>query len=188
MDLQVLISSKKTQSFLCIKIWFNFFLFSSSFLSSSSHILASSDMWSMKLIMSLSEIPAWIFKTFIFSSDPLFINLESILIKDVFPQPVSPIIIIGIFALILNKINIILIKLSAVKTYFPTISSNVGLSAINIISPSKSLILSTSCGFSFNFLFNFSFISLIAFSFSSFVAWFLRSNIFFNSLRKSVWL
>ena len=32
------------------------------------------------------------------------------------------------------------------------------------------------------------FISLIAFSFSSFVAWFLRSNIFFNSLRKSVWL
>ena len=49
--------------------------------------------------------------------DPLFNKLDNIFIKLVFPQPVSPIIITGIPALILNKINIILIKLSLVKQY-----------------------------------------------------------------------
>ena len=43
--------------------------------------------------------------------------------REVLPHPVSPIIIVGIFSLILSNINIIFIKLSAVKTYSPTISS-----------------------------------------------------------------
>ena len=54
---------------------------------------------------------------------PLFVNSDNFLIREVFPHPVSPIIIVGIFSLILNNIKIILMKLSAVKTYSPTISS-----------------------------------------------------------------
>ena len=72
--------------------------------------------------ISSSVIPAWIFKISILLS-PLLINSDNFLINDVFPQPVSPIMITGIFSLILNNINTILIKLSAVKTYSPTISS-----------------------------------------------------------------
>ena len=52
---------------------------------------------------------------------PLFNNFDNIFIKLVLPQPVSPIIITGIPALILNKTKIILIKLSLVKQYDPII-------------------------------------------------------------------
>ena len=92
----------------------------------------------MKSIISLSDVPAFMFKIFILESSPPFNNRESILINEVLPQPVSPIIITGILALILNNINIILIKLSAVKTYFPTISSRVLFFLISSILSSSS--------------------------------------------------
>ena len=76
----------------------------------------------MKFTISSSVIPACIFKISILLS-PLFINSDNFLIKEVLPHPVSPIIITGIFSLILSNIKIILMKLSAVKTYSPTISS-----------------------------------------------------------------
>ena len=70
----------------------------------------------MKLLISSSVVPECIFKIFILFLSPPFFNSDNFLISDVFPQPVSPIIITGIFALIRSKIKIILRKLSAVKT------------------------------------------------------------------------
>ena len=69
--------------------------------------------FSIKLIISSSSVPACTFFVFILS-EPLFINIESIFKRLVLPQPVSPISITGIDALIFNKIITVLIKLSLV--------------------------------------------------------------------------
>ena len=103
-ELQVFISSKNTQTVSFILLFFSnkFFSFRNS-------------------IISLSSIPAWIFNICIVTS----FKLAIILIKEVFPHPVSPIIITGILVLSLKDIKINLIKLSAVKTYDSTIFSKV---------------------------------------------------------------
>ena len=62
-------------------------------------------------MISLSVIPACILKISISFSK----NSDNFLISEVFPHPVSPIIITGTFALIRNIINIIFEKLSAVN-------------------------------------------------------------------------
>ena len=73
---------------------------------------------SKNFIISLSSIPECIFNIFKFSFKfPLNTIFAKILIRLVFPQPVSPINIVGISQLILSKINIILMKLSGVKAY-----------------------------------------------------------------------
>ena len=100
-ELQVLISSKKTQ-----------IVFVSGFKLSSNKLCSS-----INLIISLSSIPAWIFNVYIIIS----FNSAIILINEVLPHPVSPIIITGIFVLSLNEIKISLIKLSAVNIYDSTI-------------------------------------------------------------------
>ena len=132
-QLQVLISSKKTHNFF-LKYFCPFSLYNLNFLSSfSSNFFAfviilstffpSNSFSSNKnLTISSSVIPAWILRISILLS-PLLINSDNFLISDVLPQPVSPIIITGIFSLIRSSIKTILIKLSAVKTYSPTISS-----------------------------------------------------------------
>ena len=129
-QLQVLISSKKIHNFFSKYFWSNFcfsiLINCSEWYNSSASfkilLLVSFLFCSRKSTISLSVIPAWIFSIFILLF-PLFISSDNFLISDVLPHPVSPIIIVGIFSLILNNINIILIKLSAVKTYSPTISS-----------------------------------------------------------------
>ena len=133
MQLQVLISSKNTHNFFlkyfCFFSSYNFLVASSFFSSFSafsiilSYFTPSISLFSNKnLTISSSVIPAWIFIISIMLS-PLLSNSDNFLISEVLPHPVSPIIITGIFSLILNNIKIILIKLSAVKTYSPTISS-----------------------------------------------------------------
>ena len=84
--------------------------------SSFSSFLSANKLFSLThSIISLSDIPACIL--YINKSDSLSLKLSSlkyfclfnseiILINEVFPHPVSPIIIIGIPARILNKINI----------------------------------------------------------------------------------
>ena len=83
-DKQVLISSKKTQSSLFL--YFSFF--DSKFISFILSIICS------------SVIPGLILKVCT-NSSPLFKIWLNFFIKEVFPQPVSPIIITGTFALIL---------------------------------------------------------------------------------------
>ena len=114
-DLQVFNSSKKTNNFFSSNfnpyLYFSFLSFSFPFKSFAKGITFSS----MNSIISLFEWPAWILSmTNNFS--PLFFNSLNFLIKYVFPHPVSPIIIIGIFALILINIKHILRKLSLVNT------------------------------------------------------------------------
>ena len=75
-----------------------------------------------KSTISWSVIPACIFNISILLS-PLLINSDNFLIREVLPHPVSPIIMTGIFSLIRSNIKTILMKLSAVNTYSPTISS-----------------------------------------------------------------
>ena len=120
--MQVFISSKNTHNF--FSWWISPIIFSFFFIfSESANSLAlGNTLFSIKSIISLLSVPAWIFKINIFSS-PKFINCDNFLIKAVLPHPVSPIIIIGTPSLILNNMKIILIKLSEVKTYFPLIFS-----------------------------------------------------------------
>ena len=131
----MLISSKNIHIFLdfiscsiilycsSLGIFFSYCLLSSSFILSYSVFFSwikalsssfiSSFIFSIKSIISLSFVPEWIFIIFIeFLFLFLFIKLYAILIKAVFPQPVSPIIITGTFDLSRIKINITLIKLS----------------------------------------------------------------------------
>ena len=78
------------------------------FLSNSCNLFALGiTFFSRNLIISLSLVPAWIFKIFIFFLSPLLSISDNFLISDVLPQPVSPIIITGILDLILNNINAI---------------------------------------------------------------------------------
>ena len=72
----------------------------------------------IKDTISLSVIPAFIVIEINLNPD----KSQIVFIKLVFPQPVSPINITGIFDFILNKIKIILKKLSAVKVYEPIFS------------------------------------------------------------------
>ena len=67
---------------------------------------------------------------------PLNIIFAKILIKLVFPQPVSPINITGISQLILSKIKIIFMKLSGVNAYSDNILLTI--SKDNLLPPIKS--------------------------------------------------
>ena len=116
-DLQVFISSRNTHNFVSSNVCplFNAYCLNSA--SFFAILIASGIAISfMNLMISSSLVPAWMFNVFIFVLSPLFLSSDNFLISEVFPQPVSPIIITGIPDRNLNNTNIILTKLSGVIT------------------------------------------------------------------------